>query len=1029
MDLFYQILTLEVDIYSNFNFSLWFQKRRQRDEANTISNQESHYKYGNRCQAEYLTAVFQNVPGTIIKRKDQEIAIKSVLDKFKPGLLGIAEPSYDVLKTMWFQGYRLVKGKLNGGKKFRLNLLVKTTLVDVSVESFTSDVPAVLVKVGNFKYLYFYREWRKDGREHTDVIEQQEQRWETFLHRAKKITGKLVMMGDANLCYERDNTPHQRSLSNMKDMMFDMMAEKGYAQVVREDTRHQGKQVGLLDHIYTKQLKYISQIYNTNVHGFDHNAIGVTLRMDKPMFRSKVVTIRKLDSVDPKDFDQVWNQSNPAELYAEKYNIDRMIEILEFKCHHVLDILSPIRRYKTRENYAPWVDKSLKEILKERKRLRKEAISGRIDWSVYKSYNRDVRRQLRDAEQLFLENYLNFEDEKTGWKRLKQVSGLEQSDEGQIVLRINGQLETDPRVLAPFMNQFFVEKIEKIVKELPPDPVTSSEYMMEYMENKNIGRFEFRTVNYATIKKVIMSMNNVDSTGLDNIPVKVYKRFKMTLVPALAKIVNECIRQSYYPQRWKTGVISPIPKKGDLHEVCNWRPVVLMPVVSRILEGVMTRQLRGYLESRDIISPSQHAYRQRRGVLTLWRGFDTAVCKARDQNKAAGCLQTDMTGAFNVVNAACLIPKLRMTGVGLNSCEMVRSYLTNRTNRVKIENYISSPLDVMTGSGEGTTVSPLIWLIFILDSACVLDRVKNIAESRHHPLRAPEIPQYDAATFSLTDHTYADDTNTLITADNNKQVMDLMELTQQEYSKYFKAQGLKESKGKQLHIMFTKKKTEGEEFLLNGRKAEKSTKMLGITVSENWNFDDHTDQVVRRMMQRLPHIRAIRHSVSRKTLLKVSDALVMSIFTFGCDLVAQKKSTQRRCQKVQNMLLRIICDAPKLTSVESLLRETEWLNCNLLVRYFSIWGLNSLIQNRNSDLAHRELNYDYSARMRMETRNKQLYLHWKPKSASGHNSWLVLSLAEYNKLNLAWSNWSLEANAKPDLKKRLIEVYGNKNIK
>ena len=113
-----------------------------------------------------------------------------------------------------------------------------------------------------------------------------------------------------------------------------------------------------------------------------------------------------------------------------------------------------------------------------------------------------------------------------------------------------------------------------------------------------------------------------------------------------------------------------------------------------------------------------------------------------------------------------------------------------------------------------------------------------------------------------------------------------------------------------------KKKEENEVFCLNGRKAEKSTRLLGVVVSENWTFDDHADQVVRRMMQRIPHIRAIRHSVSREVLLRVSDALIMSIFNFACDITSQKKLIQRRIQKVQNCLLRVITNSDRLRSIE-----------------------------------------------------------------------------------------------------------------
>ena len=199
------------------------------------------------------------------------------------------------------------------------------------------------------------------------------------------------------------------------------------------------------------------------------------------------------------------------------------------------------------------------------------------------------------------------------------------------------------------------------------------------------------------------------------------KKFRRSLTPVIARIVNECIKQGIYPDRWKSALVCTIPKKGCLTDVSNWRPICLLPVISKILEGVMTRQLRNYLEAHGLIHHSQHAYREARGCLSCWADLDTAVCHAKDEGKAVGLLQTDMTSAFNCANAASLIPKLRLAGVGLESCKLILSYMTQRTIRVKVDYFISEPLELQTGSGEGTQISPLIWLVFILDTNAVLN--------------------------------------------------------------------------------------------------------------------------------------------------------------------------------------------------------------------------------------------------------------------------------------------------------------------
>ena len=145
------------------------------------------------------------------------------------------------------QSVKLLKGKLSGGKNIRLNVFVKDTVLDYKVETFTTEIPSLLVTIDGFKYLFFYREWRKDGQDGTEKMEQQEERWATFVRRAKKIGGKLVMLGDANIDYLNDDTAHQRTLAGLREEMVSLLAEKGYAQLIKEDTRHRGDQKGCLD--------------------------------------------------------------------------------------------------------------------------------------------------------------------------------------------------------------------------------------------------------------------------------------------------------------------------------------------------------------------------------------------------------------------------------------------------------------------------------------------------------------------------------------------------------------------------------------------------------------------------------------------------------------------------------------------------------------------------------------------------------------------------------------------------------------
>ena len=254
-----------------------------------------------------------------------------------------------------------------------------------------------------------------------------------------------------------------------------------------------------------------------------------------------------------------------------------------------------------------------------------------------------------------------------------------------------------------------------------------------------------------------MRLKNVDSVGLDGIPVKVYKRFRSALTPALSRVINTAIKTSQYPQRYKDGLLAPVPKRGNLELVGNWRPVVLLPVASRILEGVLCSQIRDYMEGMKLIPATQHAYRPNKSCMTAWLDLTTGVARARDEKKAVGCLMTDLQGAFDVLSGETLLPKLRMCGFSQAAVAMVGSYLSNRTSRTKLDGVTSSTRTVNQGSGQGSCAGPLLWVLHLLCSPAVVKRAEDIIDNLEHPDRPAGMPEI--INYIIREIIFADDVN------------------------------------------------------------------------------------------------------------------------------------------------------------------------------------------------------------------------------------------------------------------------------
>ena len=230
-----------------------------------------------------------------------------------------------------------------------------------------------------------------------------------------------------------------------------------------------------------------------------------------------------------------------------------------------------------------------------------------------------------------------------------------------------------------------------------------------------------------------------------------------------------------------------------------------------------------------------------------------------------------------------------------------------------------------------------------------------------------------------------------------------------------------------MHIMWSKDKEEENEYKLNNRPAEKKTRILGVVISSDFSYDDHVTSVCRRMGERIPHIRAIRDSVDRKVLIRVSKSLILTIAEFCCEYTLRKPSNQRKVQKIFNILLRVLTASDYTRSVESMLLDVELLNIANLVRYYSIWSTQRLLSYGNSNFAYSVLNL--SRDIGYNTRHQSLQLHWRPKTAAGQTSWLVNSVKEFNSFKLFGTGWHLEKTAKENLKEWILLKHKNSNLK
>ena len=234
--------------------------------------------------------------------------------------------------------------------------------------------------------------------------------------------------------------------------------------------------------------------------------------------------------------------------------------------------------------------------------------------------------------------------------------------------------------------------------------------------------FVLHTVQEKDILKEILNLKNKKSVGVDDISTFILKTCANELIGSITYLINKSILDGKVPALWKIAKIIPLHKKGDKSNPDNYRPISLLPCISKILEKIIQIQLTKFLDVNKILVKEQSGFRARHSTTTALMRVTDDWLKAMDNGQYTGAVFIDLQKAFDMVNHELLLLKLSGLGIAGKSLEWFASYLSNRKIITFLNNTLSEEYSINNGVPQGSLIGPILFAIFINDLASLFDK-------------------------------------------------------------------------------------------------------------------------------------------------------------------------------------------------------------------------------------------------------------------------------------------------------------------
>ena len=526
-----------------------------------------------------------------------------------------------------------------------------------------------------------------------------------------------ILMGDFNTCLLKNDQRSKRLISVIESSDLHILPH-GATHFFPNCTP------SLLDLTIVSSVNHVAKHGQCAADAFSyHDLLFLSYKIRPPKSKAKVLLQRNFGGMNLGDLrqdaiDTDWTVIDEAGSVDEKVHLFNSLIIQLFDKH------APVRPVKIKHSPAPWLTDDLKK-LRTKKHVAKSRF--KLDPSdknrqKYKLIRNLCNRLCRDAQRRHIHDSVTNGSSAHVWKFLRSL-GIGRNRDNSI-----------PKVNIDLPNKHFSSSsgIDTTTK-------TNTLTHLSSLPIADHSSFVFNQLSACDVKKNVLSIVS-NAVGTDCISRAMIIPLLDIVNPIITHILNFSLSTSTFPSIWKEAQVIPLPKKPNPLSFTDYRPISILPFLSKVLERIVHQQLSQFLAKNELLNPFQSGFRPGHSTVTALVKITDDIRYNMDSKLLTVLALLDFSNAFNTVDYDILLGVLHSLNISPTVTDWFHSYLHGRRQRIRVDDLFSAWCDIDAGVPQGGVLSPLLFSIFI-------NSITNNLTSSYH-LYADDLQLYSQGSLN-----------------------------------------------------------------------------------------------------------------------------------------------------------------------------------------------------------------------------------------------------------------------------------------